>query len=40
MVADQGTFQEWFTDLETENPLEYPGYEEKDCRSAGEDKTS
>lgn len=29
MVADQGTFQEWFTDLETENPLEYPGYEEK-----------
>lgn len=29
MVADQGTFQEWVTDLETENPLEYPGYEEK-----------
>lgn len=29
MVADAGTFQEWFTDLETENPLEYPGYEEK-----------
>ena len=29
MVADTGTFQEWFTDLETENPLEYPGYEEK-----------
>ena len=29
MVADKGTFQEWFTDLETENPLEYPGYEEK-----------
>ena len=29
MVADPGTFQEWFTDLETENPLEYPGYEEK-----------
>ena len=29
MVADQGTFQEWFTDLETENLLEYPGYEEK-----------
>lgn len=29
MVADQRTFQEWFTDLETENPLEYPGYEEK-----------
>ena len=23
MVADTGTFQEWFTDLETENPLEY-----------------
>ena len=21
MVADTGTFQEWFTDLETENPL-------------------
>lgn len=29
MVADTGTFQEWFTDLETENPLEYPGYEGK-----------
>lgn len=29
MVADTGTFQEWFTDLETENPLEYPGYEDK-----------
>lgn len=29
MVADTGTFQEWFTDLETENPLEYPEYEEK-----------
>ena len=29
MVADTGTFQEWFTDLETENPLEYTGYEEK-----------
>ena len=29
MVADTGTFQEWFTDLETENPLEYSGYEEK-----------
>lgn len=29
MVADPGTFQEWFTNLETENPLEYPGYEEK-----------
>lgn len=29
MLADTGTFQEWFTDLETENPLEYPGYEEK-----------
>ena len=29
MVADTGTFQEWFTDLETENPLEYQGYEEK-----------
>ena len=29
MVADTGTFQEGFTDLETENPREYPGYEEK-----------
>ena len=29
MVANPWTFQEWFTDLETENPLEYPGYEEK-----------
>lgn len=29
MVADPGTFQEWFTDLETDNPLNYSGYEEK-----------
>ena len=29
MVADPGTFQEWFTDLETDNLLNYPGYEEK-----------
>lgn len=29
MVADPGSFEEWFTDLETQNPLDYPGYEEK-----------
>lgn len=29
MVADPGSFQEWFSDLEGGNPLEYPGYEEK-----------
>lgn len=29
MVADPGMFQEWFTDFETDNPLNYPGYEEK-----------
>ena len=29
MVADPGTFEEWFTDLEEVNPLGYEGYEEK-----------
>ena len=29
MVADEGTFEEWDEGLETPNPLEYKGYEEK-----------
>ena len=29
MVADPGSFQEWFADLDGGNPLDYPGYEEK-----------
>lgn len=29
MVADPGTFEAWFEDLEEKNPLQYPGYEEK-----------
>lgn len=29
MVADQGSFQEWFRELEGKNPLDYPEYEEK-----------
>lgn len=29
MVADKGSFQEWFSQVEEKNPLDYPGYEEK-----------
>ena len=29
MVADKHTFESWFDDVETENPLDFPGYEEK-----------
>ncbi|MBP5607045.1 MAG: acetyl-CoA carboxylase carboxyltransferase subunit alpha [Lachnospiraceae bacterium] len=29
MVADPGTFEEWFTELKVSNPLNYDGYEEK-----------
>ncbi|NCB93271.1 MAG: acetyl-CoA carboxylase carboxyltransferase subunit beta [Clostridia bacterium] len=29
MVADKGSFEEWFTDVEGSNPLDYPEYEEK-----------
>ena len=29
MVADKGTFQEWFEDVKGTNPLDYPEYEEK-----------
>lgn len=29
MIADEGSFQEWDWDLETKNPLDYKGYEEK-----------
>ncbi|MBS6196665.1 MAG: acetyl-CoA carboxylase carboxyltransferase subunit beta [Clostridiales bacterium] len=29
MVADSDSFQEWFTEIEERNPLDYPGYEEK-----------
>ena len=29
MVADAGTFETWDNDLKTENPLNFPEYEEK-----------
>ncbi|MGN1184319.1 MAG: acetyl-CoA carboxylase carboxyltransferase subunit alpha [Oliverpabstia sp.] len=29
MVADAGSFEEWFCDIDQKNPLDYPGYEEK-----------
>lgn len=29
MVADQGSFQDWFGELEGYDPLDYPGYKEK-----------
>lgn len=29
MVADKESFELWFDDMETENPLEFPNYEEK-----------
>ena len=29
MIADEGSFEEWDMDLQTENPLDYKGYEEK-----------
>ena len=29
MVLDSGSFEEWDKDLETKNPLEFPGYEKK-----------
>ena len=29
MVTDEGSFEEWDSDLQGENPLEYKGYEEK-----------
>ncbi len=29
MVVDEGSFDEWFTDIKESNPLEYEGYEEK-----------
>lgn len=29
MIADEGSFVEWFEDLESTNPLDYPGYPEK-----------
>lgn len=29
MVADPGTFEEWFADMPVRNPLDYEGYEEK-----------
>ena len=38
MVADEGSFEEWNTDLETRNPLHYKGYEEK-LNDAGKDRT-
>lgn len=29
MIADESSFEEWDMDLQTENPLDYKGYEEK-----------
>lgn len=29
MVADPGTFEEWFSDMPVKNPLKYKGYEKK-----------
>ena len=29
MMADTGTFEPWFEDMDVKNPLNYPGYEEK-----------
>lgn len=29
MITDEGTFEEWDTGLVSDNPLDYPGYEEK-----------
>lgn len=29
MILDQGSFEEWDTDLVTQNPLDFPGYEKK-----------
>ena len=29
MVADPDSFEEWCTDIEDSNPLDFPGYEEK-----------
>ncbi len=29
MVADAGTFEPWFADVQEANPLDFPGYEEK-----------
>ena len=29
MVADKGSFTPWFEDLSFENPLDFPGYEDK-----------
>jgi len=29
MVADQGSFEEWFTEIEETDPLQFPGYEDK-----------
>lgn len=29
MIADENSFEEWDVDLQTENPLDYKGYEEK-----------
>lgn len=29
MIADENSFEEWDIDLQTENPLDYKGYEEK-----------
>ena len=38
MTVDSGSFEEWDTDLETGNPLQFEGYEEK--IKAAQEKTS
>lgn len=37
MVADKGTFTPWFEDIESQNPLNFPEYEEK--TAAAKEKT-
>ena len=29
MIADEGSFKEWFTGIENNNPLDYPDYPQK-----------
>lgn len=39
ITVDEGTFEEWDKEMEFSNPLEFPGYEKKSCRSKGKDRT-
>ncbi len=29
MIADKGSFKEWFTGIDNSNPLDYPDYPQK-----------